>query len=237
MNNKYKEDNLEAATLEWLKELGYSIAFGPDIAFDGSTPERNKKAGYSDVILKGRLENAIFKINPNIPEEARQEALGKVFGIPFLSPNLMEENKAFHKMLFEGVDITYRDENGITRGDKVYLFDFNNPNNNDFLAVNQFTVIENRNRRPDILIFVNGIPLAIFELKNPADSNATSTGAFNQLQTYKNDIPSLFAYNELCVIADHIWSSYIGTISSNKDRFMGWKSIDGKEIKRGRCCM
>ena len=230
MNNKYKEDNLENATLEWLNDIGYSVVFGPDIAFDGVSPERKEEAGYTDIILKGRLEESISKINPDIPEEARQEALTKVLNVPFSSPVLVEANKAFHKMLFEGVDVTYRDGNGITRGDKVYLFDFNNSNNNDFLAVNQFTIIENRNRRPDILIFVNGIPLAIFELKNPADSNATSAGAFNQLQTYKKDIPSLFAYNELCVIADHIWSSYIGTISSNKDRFMGWKSIDGKEI-------
>jgi type I restriction enzyme R subunit len=229
-NTNYKEDNLENATLEWLKDIGYSVAFGPDIAFDGATPERKEETRYSDIILKGRLEETILKINPDIPEEAREEALAKVLNVSFSSPVLIEANKAFHKMLFEGVDVTYRDENGTTRGDKVYLFDFNNPNNNDFLAVNQFTIIENRNRRPDILIFVNGIPLAIFELKNPADSNATSMGAFNQLQTYKKDIPSLFAYNELCIIADHIWSSYIGTISSNKDRFMGWKSIDGKEI-------
>lgn len=232
-NTNYTEDNLENATLEWLKELGYSIAFGPDIAFDGTTPERSVKANYSDVVLEQRLKNAITKINPNIPEEARQDALDKVLGVPWMKPALIEVNKIFHKMLFEGVDVMYKDKDGTMRGDKVQLFDFTNPQNNDFLAVNQFTIIDNRNRRPDILIFVNGMPLAIFELKNPADSNATATGAFNQLQTYKTDIPSLFAYNELCITADHIWNSFIGTISSDKDRFMGWKSIDGKEfVKR-----
>jgi type I restriction enzyme R subunit len=232
-NIKYTEDNLEYATLEWLKELGYSIAFGPDIAFDGASPERSEKENYKDVVLEGRLKEAITRINSDIPVEARQDALDKVIGVPWLKPGLIEVNKIFHKMLFEGVDVSYKDKDGILRGDKVKIFDFVNPKNNDFLAVNQFTIIENRNRRPDILIFVNGIPLAIFELKNPADSNATTTGAFNQLQTYKTDIPSLFAYNEVCITADHIWNSFIGTISSDKDRFMGWKSIDGKEfVKR-----
>jgi type I restriction enzyme R subunit len=232
-NTNYTEDNLEYATLEWLKELGYTIAFGPDIAFDGASPERSEKEGYKDVVLIGRLKNAITKISPDIPEEAIQDALDKVLTMPWLKPSLIEVNQIFHKMLFEGVDVSYKDKDGIVRGDKVKLFDFSNSKNNDFLAVNQFTIIENRNRRPDILIFVNGIPLAIFELKNPADSNATSTGAFNQLQTYKTDIPSLFAYNEVCIISDHIWNSFIGTISADKDRFMGWKSVDGKDfVKR-----
>ena len=232
-NNNYTEDNLENATLEWLRELGYKTAFGPDIAFDGTTPERTQKANYSDVILESRLRESLIKINPDIPAEAIQDALDKVLGVPWLKPGLIEVNKIFHKMLFEGVDVAYKDNEGTMRGDKVALFDFARPQNNDFLAVNQFTIIENRNRRPDILIFVNGIPLAIFELKNPADSNATSTGAFNQLQTYKTDIPSLFAYNELCIIADHIWSSFVGTISADKDRFMGWKSVNGKDfVKR-----
>ena len=233
MNNiKYTEDNLESATLEWLKELGYSVAFGPDIAFDGASPERSAKANYSDVILEKRLKDAIAKINPGIPAEAQQDAFDKVVGVPWLKPGLIEVNKIFHTMLFEGVDVAYKDKDGILRGDKVKLFDFNQPENNDFLAVNQFTIIEDRNRRPDILIFVNGIPLAIFELKNPADPDATNIDAFNQLQTYKANIPSLFAYNEVCVISDHIWNSFIGTISSEKDRFMGWKSVDGNEFTK-----
>jgi type I restriction enzyme R subunit len=226
----YTEDNLENATLEWLKDIGYSVAFGPDIAFDGVSAERSKEENYKDIILKGRLKEAIAKINPDIPAEARQEAMDKVIGVPWLKPGLMSVNQIFHKMLFEGVDVDYKDKEGISRGDKVKLFDFANPQNNDFLAVNQFTIIENRNRRPDILIFVNGMPLAIFELKNPADSNATATDAFNQLQTYKTDIPSLFAYNELCITADHIWNALVGTISADKDRFMGWKSVNGKEL-------
>jgi type I restriction enzyme R subunit len=232
-NINYTEDNLENATLEWLKELGYLVAFGPDIAFDGSTPERNEKENYKDIILLERLKNTIAKINPEIPVEARQDAIDKVVSVPWLKPSLIEVNKVFHKMVFEGVDVAYKDNDGILRNDKVKLFDFENAENNDFLAVNQFTIIENRNRRPDILIFVNGMPLAIFELKNPADSNATNLDAFNQLQTYKTDIPSLFAYNEISVISDHIWNSFVGTIFSDKDRFMGWKSVDGKEfVKR-----
>jgi len=232
-NIRYTEDNLENATLEWLKELGYAVVFGPDIAFDGKSPERSEKENYKDILLAERLKISIEKINPDIPAEARQDAFDKVVGVPWLKPSLIEVNRIFHKMLFEGVDVAYKDKDGTLRGDKVKLFDFENLENNDFLAVNQFTIIENRNRRPDILVFVNGIPLAIFELKNPADSNATNLDAFNQLQTYKADIPSLFAYNEVCIISDHIWNSFVGTISSERDRFMSWKSVDGKEfVKR-----
>lgn len=225
---KYTESDLENAVLEWLEELGYSIAFGPDIASDGGSPERES---YKDIVLVGRLRDAIAKINPSIPQETQDEAIKKVVNAAYSSPNLLVANHAFHQMLALGVDVEYRREDGTIAGDKVYLVDSNNLDNNDWLAVNQYTVIEsNRNRRPDVVVFVNGLPLAVFELKNPADVNATISGAFNQIQTYKSEISSLFAYNELCVISDHIKSALVGTISADIERFVGWKSIDGKKF-------
>jgi type I restriction enzyme R subunit len=226
---KYIESDLEEAVLEWFDEdLGYSVIFGPDIASDGVYPERQS---YGDVVLVDRLSSALARINPTIPPEAIKDALDKVLAVPWVAGGLMTTNRLFHKFLVEGVDIMYKASDGLMRGDKVYLFDSNNLSNNDWLAVNQFTVIENNhNRRPDIMIFVNGLPIAIFELKNPADTNATLKSAFNQIQTYKTEVSSLFAYNEICVLADHVKSAVVGTISADMDRFVGWKSIDGEKI-------
>ncbi len=162
------------------------------------------------------------KINPTIPQDTQEEAIKKVINVAYSNPSLMVTNHEFHKLLVEGVDVEYRREDGTIAGDKVYLIDIKNIDNNDWLTVNQFTVIENNhNRRPDVVVFVNGLPLAVFELKNPADANATIKGAFNQIQTYKNEIPSLFTYNEICILADHIKSFLVGTISADFDRFMG----------------
>jgi len=229
--NNYTESNLEEAILEWLKDdLGYSVVFGPNIANDGESPERES---YQDIIPIQRLRSSLRRINPNIPEESREEVIKRIINIPYSSPSLLINNQEFHRMISEGVDIEYKREDGTIAGDKVYLFDSNNLNKNDWLAVNQYTIIENNhNRRPDIIVFINGLPIAVFELKNPADPNATLRSAFNQIETYKNDIPSLFAYNELCILVDHIKNATVGTISSDMDRFMGWKSIDGKEINR-----
>jgi len=228
---KYIESDLEEAILEWFEEdLGYSVAFGPDIAFDGESPERES---YKDVILAGRLRSAVARINPSIPPEAQEDAVKKVISVAYSSPDLLITNETFHQMFVSGVDIEYRRGDGTIAGDKVYLIDNKNSGNNDWLAVNQFTVIENNhNRRPDIVIFVNGLPLAVFELKNPADANATIKSAFNQIQTYKSEIPSLFTYNEICVLADHVKSALVGTISADMDRFVGWKSIDGKKLSK-----
>lgn len=230
-NNKYTEANLEEAILEWLKDdLGYSVVFGPNIAHDGEYPERSS---YEDIVLVGRLRSAIHRINPIIPEQSREEAIKKIIKIPYSSPSFLTANQSFHKMVSEGVDVEYKRKDGTVAGDKVYLFDYNNLNNNDWLAVNQFTIIENNhNRRPDIIIYINGLPIAVFELKNPSDPDATLKSAFNQIETYKKDIPSLFAYNELCVLVDHVKNATVGTISSDMDRFMGWKSMDGKDINR-----
>ncbi len=217
------EEDVENAALEIFSSLGYTVIHGPDIAPEGVHPERND---YSDVVLVERLENAIDEFNPHIPQEARDEALKKILRTE--SPKLIENNHGFHKMLVDGIDVEYRDEERI-RGDKVWLFDFKNPSNNEFVAVNQFTVIENNiNRRPDIVLFVNGLPLVVVELKNPADEEATIWSAYNQLQTYKDQIPSLFTYNEILMISDGL-EARAGTLTSNKDRFMPWKTIDGSD--------
>ncbi|MHA1360387.1 MAG: type I restriction endonuclease subunit R [Candidatus Helarchaeota archaeon] len=219
------ESDVEKAALSLLSELGYKIIYGPDIAQDGIKPERRS---YSEVFLIERLSRAIQKLNLSIPKDGKEQATKKV--LRFESPHLVINNQNFHRMLIDGIDIEYRKHDGAIVGDKVWLIDFNNPENNEFLAVNQFTVIENnRTRRPDIVLFVNGIPLVVIELKNIADENATIWTAYNQLQTYMNQIPSLFVYNEILIVSDGV-EARVGTISSGKEWFLSWKTIDGKEI-------
>jgi len=226
---KYTETDLELATLEWLEELGYSVVGGPEIAPppDGENPERKS---YSDVVLEERLWNAIEKFNHDIPADAKEEAFKKVLQVTFVTPSLVLNNKIFHSYLRDGVDVEYMRSDGSVAGDKVRLIDLENPDENDFVAVNQFTVIENNvNRRPDVIVFVNGLPLVVVELKNPGDEKATVKGAFNQIQTYKQDIPTLFAYNELSVISDGI-DARVGTISANLEWFTRWRTVDGVEL-------
>jgi type I restriction enzyme R subunit len=219
------ESEVEEATLDILKELGYSILFGPDIACDGPTHERRN---YSEVILTERLEHAIEKFNPALSKEIREEAIKKMQRIE--SQVLVHNNRAFHKMLVEGINIEYKRKDGTIAGDNIRLFDFQNAENNEFLAVNQFTVIENNNnRRPDVILFVNGVPLVVIELKNPADETATIEAARNQLETYKVQISSLFTYNGFLIIADG-FEARTGTISSSREWFMPWKTIDGKQL-------
>ena len=218
------ESEVEEVALEILSDLGYSTLHGPDITPDGRTPERN---AYSDVILVERLRDAIDRFNPDIPAEARGEALKKVLRTE--SPDLTINNHNFHKMVVDCVDIEYRRDDGSIAWGKVWLLDFENPEKNEFLAVNQFTVIENNNnRRPDIVLFINGLPLIVIELKNPADENATIRTAFNQFETYKAQIPSLFHYNEILIVSDGI-EARAGTITSGREWFMPWKTIDGVE--------
>ncbi|HUM43999.1 MAG TPA: HsdR family type I site-specific deoxyribonuclease, partial [Fervidobacterium sp.] len=220
--SRITESAIEDFVIELLISQGYQYIGGPDIAPDGSKPER---ATFGDVILFGRLLKAIERINPHIPTEARKDAVRQLQ--QFSAPDLIANNEAFHRMLTEGVKVSYN-KDGIERGDLVWLIDFNNPENNDFLVVNQFTVIENNiNKRPDVIIFVNGLPLVAIELKNPADENATLKSAFDQIQTYKQMIPSLFIYNAFIVISDGL-EAKAGTISSGFSHFMAWKSIDGK---------
>lgn len=215
------ESEVELICLDYLRELGYECLSGPDISPEGLFVERK----YNEVILINRLISAIDKLNPSISNEGKTDALKKVLRTD--SPNFLINNETFHRYLTEGIDIEFRKDGNI-RGDKVYLVDFNNPENNEFLAVNQFTVIEEgSNKRPDIVLFINGLPLVVIELKNPTDETATVKTAFNQLQTYKQLVPSLFTYNALLIVSDG-WEARCGTITSGWNRFVPWKSIDGK---------
>ncbi len=215
------ENEIEEIALSYLQNLGYSYILGTDISPDGEHPERQ----YTDVVLATRLRDAIDKLNPNISQDAKEDALKKVLRTE--SPNLLVNNESFHRYLTDGVDVEVRTESGI-RGEKVYIVDFENPDNNEFLAVNQFTVIEgNQNKRPDIILFVNGLPLVVIELKNAVDENANLKSAFNQLQTYKQAISSLFTYNSLLIISDG-WDARCGTITGDYGRFMTWKTKDGQ---------
>jgi type I restriction enzyme, R subunit len=215
------ESDIEQICLKYLDELGYSYLPGPNISPDGICKERE----YNEVVLTNWLHAAIDKLNPHIPIETREEGLKKV--LRTTSPSLLINNETFHKYLTEGVDVEYRKDGNI-RGDKVYLVDFNDPENNDFLAVNQLTIIDNNNnKRPDIILFVNGLPLVVIELKNATDENATTKSAFNQLQTYKHLITSLFTYNALLIASDG-WEAKCGTITSDWSRFVPWKSKDGR---------
>jgi len=217
------ESDIEEFTIDLLENLGYHYIYAPDIAPDSDTPERES---FEDVLLLERLQNAVGKINPKIPAEAREDALKQIQRLS--SPELIANNESFHRMLTEGIKVTYL-KNGVQRGDYVWLIDFEEPENNDFIVSNQFTVIENDvNKRPDVILFVNGIPLVVIELKNPADENATVKSAFKQIQTYKAAIPSLFTYNGITVISDGL-EARAGSISAGFSRFTPWKSSDGKE--------
>ena len=224
MATTFTESTVEEAALEIFGSLGYTVLHGPNIAPGELFAERTS---YSDVVLVGRLKEALARINPKIPSEAIEEAIRKVLHPD--SPNLIENNRRFHRFLTDGVSVEYQGE-GRAIHDQVRLFDFDNPSNNDCVAVNQFTVIEDRNnRRPDIVVFINGLPLGVIELKNLADENATIRDAFNQLQTYKKDIPSLFPYSEVLVISDGL-EARIGTMTSGWERFMPWRTVEGDEV-------
>ncbi len=222
MSHFITENDIEQIALTILQDdLGYTVLYGPDIA-DG------KERSYKDVVLEGRLRKAIDKLNPTIPAEAKEEAFKKV--LRTISINLLDNNAAFHRFLTEGVDVKFSIGEGKTKTDKVWLLDYINPNRNEFVAVNQFTVVENhQNKRPDIVLFVNGLPLVVIELKNAVDENANVKAAFNQLQTYKQLIPSLFTYNAFMMVSDG-WYAKAGTLSSDYSRFMEWKTADGITI-------
>ena len=212
--NKITESEIEKFTIELLEKQGYQYVYAPSIAPDSDTPERQS---FEDVWLLERLQTAVGRINPSIPVNIREDAIKQIQRLN--SPELLANNEAFHRMLTEGIKVSYQ-KNGYSRGDLVWLIDFKNPGNNDFLVANQFTVIENNvNKRPDVILFVNGLPLVVIELKNPADENATVRSAFTQLQTYKQAIPSLFTYNGLMIISDGL-EAKAGSISAEFTRFM-----------------
>ncbi|MCI0744972.1 MAG: type I restriction endonuclease subunit R [Verrucomicrobia subdivision 3 bacterium] len=219
------ENDVELASLDWLQQLGYATIFGPHLGVGEASAERTS---FSEVLLAGRFRAALRKLNPTLPAEALDEAFRKVI-VP-QQTGLVANNRAFHRMLVDGIAVECRREDESIGAEIVRLVDFNDPEANDWLAVNQFTVIEGQhNRRPDVVVFVNGLPLGLLELKNAADENADIWAAFNQVQTYKHHTPSIFHHNALIVISDGV-EARIGTISSDRERFMPWRTIAGETI-------
>lgn len=216
------ESKIEEFAIGLFEQLGYSYFYGPDIAPDGVCP---KRTSFEEVVMTENLRSAVYRINPKLSQEVCDEAVNKVLRIA--SPDLLANNEAFHRMLTEGIPVSVH-KDGSERGELVWLVDFDNPHNNDFTVVNQFTVIENNhNKRPDVILFVNGLPLVVIELKNAADENATVQSAFRQIETYKETIPSLFTYNSVVVISDGL-EARAGSLSAGFSRMMAWKSADGK---------
>jgi type I restriction enzyme R subunit len=219
------EADLEQEAHRWLASLGWQVRHGLELDPGGLFAERE---GYQQVVLADRLRNALLALNPDLPAEALEDAYRKV-----LNPEgatLEQRNRVFHRMLVDGVPVEYRTPSGEMRGGRARIVDFDAPDNNDWLAVRQFTVMEDRHtRRPDLVLFVNGLPLVIIELKNPVDERATMWAAYNQLQTYKQEIPSLFVYDEALVISDGL-EARIGTLTASRDRFMPWRTITGETV-------
>ncbi len=227
MTHKFNEDNLaEQPVIEWLKEMGYDYEFGPDLAPGGSLQERNS---FRDVVLVPRLKRSIKRLNSELCDEAIDEAVLKIMAVEHPSPDIA--NKEIYKLLTEGIKFEAKDKNGVKKGRVAKVFDFENPLNNEFLVVNQFAIqgIETI-RRPDLVVFINGIPVVIFEVKSPTTNTGTIKSAFYQLQDYKKDIPDIFKYNQFLVISDLIEAKH-GTISSNWEWFAPWKGIESEDEK------
>lgn len=219
----FNETEVELSALEWLEELGYEIAFGPDLI-----EVEKERESYQDVVLKDRLMDALLSMNPRVPRSVLDDALREIM-IP-KQVSLIENNRVFHQMITDGVNVSYHDREGILRHTQLKIFDFEHPNRNNFLAVNQFTVVENRvEKRPDVVIFVNGIPLVVFELKTASDENVSLKNAYRQIKNYQSAIQSLFVYNAFNVISDGL-NAKVGTITSLEDRYTSWRTIDGKVI-------
>jgi len=219
------EATVEQALLDQMRALEYSIELEDEIGPDGYRPERES---HDEVVLKKRFEDAVVRLNPGLPLEACQDAVRRV--IQSELPSLLEENRRIHKLMTEGVDVEYYADDGTLTAGKVALIDFEYPGENDWLAVSQFVVINGQNkRRPDVVVFVNGLPLGVIELKAPGNAGAHLLGAFNQLQTYKQKIPALFNTNALLVTSDGI-AARVGSLSADIERFMPWRTTDGKEV-------
>jgi len=223
---RFTESEVEDAALAWLEGLGYKVLHGPDIAAGEPEAERSDPR-YRDVILEERLRNALATLNADLPAEAIEDAFRRLTRID--APSLIEKNRAVHRMVVDGVTVEYRRKDGSIAGAQARVLDFDDPANNDWLAVNQFTVCDGQcTRRPDIVLFINGLALAVIELKNPADENATIWTGFKQLQTYQAEIPSLFAANAALVVSDGVHGR-IGTVGADREWFKPWRTITGKE--------
>ena len=211
---QHHDSIVEAAALDWLSGIGWGVAHGPDIAPD--TPDAERR-DYGQVVLERRLRDALAELNPSLPGEALDDAYRRL--IRPEGSTLEARNRAFHRMLVDGVTVEYRADDGAIRGAQAQVIDLDDPANNDWLAVNQFTVTENKHtRRPDVVLFVNGLPLGVLELKNPADEDATIWTAWRQLQTYKAELPSLFAMNEMLIVSDGT-QARMGTLTAGREWF------------------
>ncbi|MGH9321139.1 MAG: type I restriction endonuclease subunit R [Vicinamibacteria bacterium] len=223
--SRFTESVVEQAALAWLEALGWTVKQGPDVAPGELSAERKD---YSQVVLTERLRQALALLNPTLPLEALEEAFRKLTRLE--GPTLEARNRRFHRFLVDGVNVEYKRPDGSIAGAQATVIDFDDAENNDWLAVNQFTVVENKHtRRPDVVLFVNGLPLVLLELKNAGDENATIWTAFEQLQTYKYELPALFAFNAFLVISDGT-SARIGTLTGGKEWFKPWRTISGEEL-------
>jgi type I restriction enzyme, R subunit len=221
------ESVVEDAALAWLDSLGYAVLHGPDIAAGLTGAERNDP-NYRDVVLEGRLRQALARLNLDLPADALEDAFRKLTRTD--APSLLECNRAVHRMLVDGVTVEYRRADGSIAGAQAKMIDFDTADKNDWLVVNQFTVAEGQHkRRPDVVLFINGLPLAVIELKNSADESATVWSAYHQLQTYQAQVPTLFATNAALVISDGV-QARIGTLGSGKEWFKPWRTITGREV-------
>jgi type I restriction enzyme R subunit len=218
--NPFTESVVEEAALAWLRGLGFGVLNGPAIAAGEVAAERSDP-NYRDVVLEGRLRQALARLNPDLPSEVLEDACRKLTRVD--APSLIERNRAMHRMLVDGVPVESPRPDGTIAGGQARVLDFEDPDNNDWLAVNQFTVAEGQHvRRPDVVLFVNGLPLVVVELKNPTDENATVWTAFHQLQTYQAQIPALFAYNAALVVSDGI-QARIGALGAGREWFKPWR--------------
>ena len=219
----FSESDVEEAALDWFRDLGYEVVAGPDTLLE----PHSLRGSYADAVFASVLQNNLFRLNPDIPTGALGDAFRRLTLLG--GSTLRTRNRAFHRMLVDGVGVEYQEGDGI-RGAQVRVIDFENPSNNDWLAVNQFTVVEDKNRRrPDIVVFVNGLPLGVIELKNPADEEATVWEAWHQLQTYKAELPSLFSMNEILVVSDGL-QTLAGTLTAGREWFKPWRTIEGEEL-------
>lgn len=224
MTPYFNESTVEEAALAWFEGLGYEHRHGSDIAPGEPHAERES---YDEVIIPLRFQEAIYRINPTAPQDAIEEAIRKIQ--KWSAVDLVQSNRQIHQWIVNGIEVEYRGSDGRIRGELVNVLDFDDPDNNDWLAVNQFTVTEGHfKRRPDIVVFVNGLPIAVIELKNPADEEATIWTAFNQLQTYKQELTKLFSFNGLLIVSDGMQARG-GSLTADKERFNPWRTIEGEE--------